>query len=94
MVGADDIGGREVEANRRRAAAFCCLAELCFDHEQHRGFRSVAREVAQYGHQPPRNNSRPPTEMGPGELARRIIRVLMQTPGVDMRNRIEFLSAS
>ncbi len=31
---------------------------------------------------------------GPGELARRIIRVLAQCPGGDMRDRIEFLSAN
>ena len=29
---------------------------------------------------------------GPGELARRIIRLLADPPGKDMRNRIEFLS--
>jgi flavorubredoxin len=29
---------------------------------------------------------------GPGELARRIIRVLADPPGKDMRNRLEFIS--
>ena len=31
---------------------------------------------------------------GPGELARRIIRVLAQCPGGDMRDRIEFISGN
>jgi flavorubredoxin len=31
---------------------------------------------------------------GPGELARRIIRLLTDPPGKDMRNRIEFLSTT
>ncbi len=30
---------------------------------------------------------------GPGELARRIIRLLADPPGKDMRNRLEFLSS-
>lgn len=29
---------------------------------------------------------------GPGELARRIIRILTQSPGIDLRDRMEFVS--
>ena len=34
----------------------------------------------------------PQQKWGPGEMARRIIRLLVGVPGRDMRNRMEFLS--